>query len=140
LKVINNQLFMSTKNKNASAVQGTDSKEVAVQGKNLPAIIKPAPNLEKTLDIVTKLHQKQMQRARMIVTQDTLQKFEIKRSEEEAESGSSYYGCKLSITDDERREFKTENPIIIQKVVDYLKQVTAERQALLEAEIVIPAA
>lgn len=101
---------------------------------------KQVMNLDQTIKVLERLWQKQRQRALLTVTIDSLNDFEIKRSETEIDENANYYtGCELVIKDDERRSFNTKNPVLIRGVVEFLKSRCAERLTEVEAEIVLPA-
>lgn len=86
------------------------------------------------------LHRRKRQRDRLLDTIKNLESFEIEQKEEPEETdGNYYYGCKLVIEDDDRNQFNTKNPVIIQAVATFVRDMCTERLAEIEAGIVIPA-
>lgn len=101
---------------------------------------KPALNLESTLKLVEELHRRKRQRDRLMETIENLESFEIEQQEEAEETNGNYYqGCKLVIEDDDRNQFVTKNPFIIQAVAQFVTRMCTDRMAEIEAGIVIPA-
>lgn len=99
-----------------------------------------ALNLENTLQLVEELHRRKRQRDRLLDTIKNLESFEIEQKEEPEETDGNYYhGCKLVIEDDDRNQFATKNPVIIQAVATFVRDMCTERLAEIEAGIVIPA-
>lgn len=100
---------------------------------------KPALNLESVLKLVEELHRRKTQRDRLMDTIDTLEAFEVELKDDAEETDSNYYqGCKLSIIDDNRNEFSTKNPFIIQAVAHFVKSMCTDRLSEIEAEITLP--
>lgn len=101
---------------------------------------KPVMNLESTLKLVEELHRRKIQRDKLIDTIETLGDFEVLQKDEADETnGNAYQGCTLKITDDQRREFSTKNPVIIKTVAEFINRLCAERLMEIEAGIIIPA-
>ncbi|GGC33533.1 hypothetical protein GCM10011386_27060 [Parapedobacter defluvii] len=104
-----------------------------------PEAEKFALNLESTLKLVEELHRRKRQRDRLIETIENLEAFEIEQVEEADETDGNYYqGCKLAIVDDNRNEFATKNPVIIQAVATFVRDMCTNRLTEIEAGIVIP--
>lgn len=100
---------------------------------------KPALNLDSVLKLIEDLNRKKIHRDRLRLTIDTLEEFEVELKDDAEETDSNYYtGCHLTIADDNRNEFKTKNPFIIQAVAHYVKNLCVERLEEIEAEIVLP--
>lgn len=105
-----------------------------------PETVKPALNLESTLKLVEELHRRKRQRDRLMETIENLESFEIEQQEDAEQTDGNYYqGCKLVIEDDNRNQFVTKNPVIIQAVAQFVSDMCRNRMAEIEAGIVIPA-
>lgn len=121
-----------------SEAQGVEISKIE-DAQVLEIMPKPAMNLDQTIKVLDGLWQKQRQRAKLLMTVDSLTDFELKRKEEEEESSNYYTGCEMTIKDDERRTFTTKNPILIKGVVEFLKKRCEERLMEVESEIILPA-
>lgn len=107
--------------------------------KELKEEVKAVPNLENTLKLVEELHRRKVQRDRLLATINSLENFEIAQKEDAEETDSNYYqGCQLTIEDDNRNKFSTNNPVIIQAVAQFVNQMCVARLAEIEAGIIIP--
>jgi len=105
----------------------------------LRASLKGQRNLESTKEIVTGLHRRIVHINNLEKTIENLKKFKVTQLEEgEEEKYHTYSGCVLTIRDDQRNEFSTSNPALIQFIVDQTRNKCEERRAELEAEIVLP--
>lgn len=101
---------------------------------------KPALNLDETIKLLEALHVKKVQRDRLLFTINNLEGFTLDLEQEADETGGNYYqGCVLKIADDEKNEFTTKNPVIIQAVAEFVKTLCVGKLAEIEAGITIPA-
>ncbi len=100
---------------------------------------KPLHNLEFTLEVLEELQKKMRQRGTLKNTIDKLNKFEIDLEEEEDEmGGNQYQDCMLMIKDDKQNRFETRNPVVIEAVTAFIKDMCTDRLADIEATIVLP--
>lgn len=100
---------------------------------------KPLHNLESTLEVLEELQKKMRQRGTLKNTIDKLNKFEIDLEEEEDEmGGNQYQDCMLMIKDDKQNRFETRNPVVIEAVTAFIKDMCTDRLADIEATIVLP--
>lgn len=73
--------------------------------------------MDETIKLLETLHLKKIQRDRLLHTISTLESFRLDLEKDADETGGNHYqGYVLKITDDERNEFSTKNPVIIQAV------------------------
>jgi hypothetical protein len=101
---------------------------------------KPVLNLDETIKLLETLHVKKVQRDKLLATIGNLEAFNVDLEKEADETGGNYYqGCALKINDDERREFITKNPVIIQAVAQFVNALCVDKLAEIEAGIIIPA-
>lgn len=101
---------------------------------------KPVLNLDETIKLLEALHVKKVQRDKLLTTIGNLEAFNVDLEKEADETGGNYYqGCVLKINDDERREFVTKNPVIIQAVAQFVNALCVDKLAEIEAGIIIPA-
>lgn len=101
-------------------------------------IKKPALNLDETLKLVEDLHMKKRHRDRLEFSIDQLEGFEVAQKTEDLDDKSYYNGCIITIKDDNRNEWSTKNPAIIEQVVGFLKAKFLEKLGEIEAQIVLP--
>ncbi|HEY0056283.1 MAG TPA: hypothetical protein VGB63_13080 [Pedobacter sp.] len=99
---------------------------------------KPVLNLDETLKLVEDLHLKKRHRDRLELSIDQLKGFEVTQRTEDLDDKNYYQGCIITIKDDNRNEWSTKNPAIIEQVVSFLKVKFLERLGEIEAQIVIP--
>lgn len=100
---------------------------------------KPKLNFESTLKILHDLQVPLKQRRKLLGTIENLESFQIdiKRDEDEL-GGNSFQACTLKISDDNRNEFSTKNPVVIAAVADFVKELCTNKLAEIEATIVLP--
>ncbi|NQX38466.1 hypothetical protein SAMN05421820_101487 [Pedobacter steynii] len=111
------------------------------QPKREPVVgVKPALNLEQTLQLVADLAKKTALRDRYNGYIDQLKSFVIAQNDEDdmAKSNISFKGCELTIRDGEGNVFRTESAMVIGGTVEFMTTRFTERLAEVEAEIVIP--
>jgi len=112
----------------------------AIGSPQVKAAAKPALNLDETIKLLEALHVKKVQRDRLLFTIKNLEGFKLDLEKEADETGGNYYqGCVLKIADDEKNEFSTKNPVIIQAVAEFVKTLCVGKLAEIEAGITIPA-
>lgn len=99
---------------------------------------KRALNLEQTLKLVEDLHLKKRQRDRLEFSISELNSFVVAKKQEDLDDKSYYQGCEITLKDDDRREWKTKNPVIIREVIEYLNIRFTEKLTELEASIILP--
>ena len=101
--------------------------------------IKPVLNLDETIKLLETLHCKKIQRDRLLHTISTLESFKLDLEKDADETGGNHYqGCVLKITDDERNEFSTKNPVIIQAVAQFVNSLCIDKLGEIEASIMLP--
>jgi translation initiation factor 1 (eIF-1/SUI1) len=120
--------------KPAEPVQGQEQAEQPKEA------AKAVWNLDETIKLLEILHIKKVQRDKVITTINNLEAFNVDLEKEADETGGNHYqGCVLKINDDERREFITKNPVIIQAVAQFVNSLCVDKLAEIEAGIIIPA-
>ncbi|OJV50969.1 MAG: hypothetical protein BGO31_10910 [Bacteroidetes bacterium 43-16] len=100
---------------------------------------KPVYNLEATLEVLSNLQTKMRQRRRLLETVEKLENFVIETEKDEDELGGGHFtGCSLKIEDDNHNQFKTNNPVVIDAVTQFIKEKCESRLTEIEADIVLP--
>ncbi|MNJ95333.1 hypothetical protein D3C87_130430 [compost metagenome] len=101
---------------------------------------KPVHSLESTLEVLANLQTKMRQRRRLIETVEKLENFvlETEKDEDEMGGGMRFQSCSLEIEDDNRNKFKTNNPVVIEAVTVFIKDMCTDRLGEIEAGIVLP--
>lgn len=96
-------------------------------------------NLEGTLKFIEEMHRKAKQRAKLQDTIKNLDDFEVELRDEADTTDTNYYnGCVLTIEDDNRRKFETNNPTIIWTVAQLVNNMCVDKLAEIEATLVLP--
>ena len=128
------------KNPNPSAKTETaKNEEPKKEVENEEKKVKPALNLESTLQVVEILHQQSVHRERLLKRITELDNFEITLNSESEELESSHFqGCQLIISDDNGRSFATKTSGLITLVTSFIRQACVEKLAEIEAHIVLP--
>lgn len=100
---------------------------------------KPVQSLEETLELLADLQKKMRYRDTLLNTTKKLNEFEINLCEDEDEMGGDQYNdCVLVIRDDHNRRFETKNPVVIEQVSSFIKNICAKKLTEIEATIVLP--
>ncbi|GEM_PF-989866 len=100
---------------------------------------KPVHNLEATLELLEELQKKMRKRGTLVNTIDKLNKFEFDLEQEEDELGGNQFNdCSLLIRDDNNNRFETKNPVVIEAVSAFIKDICTDKLAEIEANIVLP--
>ncbi|WP_313491902.1 MULTISPECIES: hypothetical protein [Sphingobacterium] len=100
---------------------------------------RPVQNLEATLEVLENLQKKMRQRSTLKNTIDKFNAFEIDLEEDEDEmGGNQYQDCMLMVKDDNQNRFETRNPVVIEAVANFIKDMCIDRLANIEAAIVLP--
>lgn len=103
------------------------------------AMQKTPLNLESTLQVLENLQSRMRQRNKLIYTIENLDSFEIDIKKESDELGGNHFqGCVLKLTDDNRNDFSTNNPVVIAAVANFVRDMCTQRLAEIEATIVLP--
>lgn len=127
----------TTTENNATSAQELAKEKAAIRKE--VADQKNPPNLETTLQLLENLQTRMRQRNKLIHTIENLNSFELEITNEEDEFGSHrFHGCELKISDDNRKEFITGNPVVIAAVAEFVKNKCLEKLAEIEATIVLP--
>lgn len=129
----------TTKTNNAEVKAPADAAKAKEEARKIIEKEKPKLNFESTLKILQDLQMPLKQRRRLLSTIENLESFEIdiKRDEDEL-GGSNFQACILKISDDNRNEFSTRNPVVIAAVANFVKELCADKLAEIEATIVLP--
>lgn len=133
---------METKDKKTVVAQGagTEKNNVRELGKNLPMV---QPNsavvLAQTIKTVTDLHTKIRHLDKIEAYTDELEKFKVKKVEENLDGNGSYYaGCKMELRDDDNRIFTLKHPVVIKEVIEFVLGRFNARKTELETQIKLP--
>ncbi|CDS93669.1 hypothetical protein BN1088_1431621 [Sphingobacterium sp. PM2-P1-29] len=96
-------------------------------------------NLDETLELLEELQKKMRKRGTLLNTINKLNKFEFELEQEEDEMGGDQFNdCSLSIRDDHNNRFETKNPMVIEAVSAFIREICTDKLAEIEANIVLP--
>lgn len=136
----NNENKVSTPKTAKAAVQKVaDPAKEKAELKDQVKKEKPVQDLEETLKLLEDLQKKMRHRDTLLNTTQKLNEFEINLAEDEDEMGGNQYNdCVLVIRDDHNRRFETKNPVVIEEVSSFIKNICAKKLTEIEATIVLP--